>query len=183
LTFLFVSSWVDSVFTAGQQRALTLVNPISKAILQEATKADCDFLSRSNIMDYSYDIALAVRLSPLLYSRGFPGCCSASMKGESRSTVALWTLSAATRLRRPSSTRRRDFRGKKGRISPLSLLTSTRSALCLRWIAISWRVQVRGLVGVVCSNEALFDLGSDKWTKPVDETKLIHDPALLPSVL
>jgi 1-phosphatidylinositol-3-phosphate 5-kinase len=24
---------------------------------------------------------------------------------------------------------------------------------------------------------------SDKWTKPVDETKLIHDPALLPSVL
>ena len=23
----------------------------------------------------------------------------------------------------------------------------------------------------------------DKWTKPVDETKLIHDPALLPSVL
>ena len=24
---------------------------------------------------------------------------------------------------------------------------------------------------------------SDKWTKPVDETKLIHDPAHLPSVL
>ena len=23
----------------------------------------------------------------------------------------------------------------------------------------------------------------DKWTKPVDESKLIHDPALLPSVL
>ena len=52
--------------TAGQQRALTLVNPISKAIFQEATKADCDFLSRSNIMDYSYDIPLSVHF---LYSQ------------------------------------------------------------------------------------------------------------------
>lgn len=47
---LFDSEWIE-----GQQRALTLVDPVSKAILREATKADCDFLSRSNIMDYSYD--------------------------------------------------------------------------------------------------------------------------------
>jgi 1-phosphatidylinositol-3-phosphate 5-kinase len=54
----FLTLRVDGIFTfttAGQQRALTLVNPVSKAILQEATKADCDFLSKSNIMDYSYD--------------------------------------------------------------------------------------------------------------------------------
>ncbi|KAI0251595.1 hypothetical protein BJV78DRAFT_1374885 [Lactifluus subvellereus] len=47
---LFDSEWIE-----GQQRALTLVNPVSKAILQEAVRADCDFLARSNIMDYSVD--------------------------------------------------------------------------------------------------------------------------------
>ena len=37
----------------GQQRTLTLVTPTSKVVLQEAIKADSDFLMRSNIMDYS----------------------------------------------------------------------------------------------------------------------------------
>ncbi|KAI0260351.1 hypothetical protein BC834DRAFT_973492 [Gloeopeniophorella convolvens] len=45
---LFDSEWIE-----GQQRALTLVNPVSKVILQEAVRADCDFLAHSNIMDYS----------------------------------------------------------------------------------------------------------------------------------
>ncbi|KAI0773107.1 hypothetical protein BD413DRAFT_539189 [Trametes elegans] len=45
---LFDGEWIE-----GQQRALTLVRPHSKVILQEAVKADCDFLARSNIMDYS----------------------------------------------------------------------------------------------------------------------------------
>lgn len=40
--------------TEGQQRALTLVHPHSKVVLQDAIKADCEFLARSNIMDYSY---------------------------------------------------------------------------------------------------------------------------------
>ncbi|KAH8985256.1 hypothetical protein EDB86DRAFT_3105782 [Lactarius hatsudake] len=47
---LFDSEWIEG---ACQQRALTLVNPVSKVILQEAVRADCDFLSNSNIMDYS----------------------------------------------------------------------------------------------------------------------------------
>ncbi|KAH8985260.1 hypothetical protein EDB86DRAFT_2810283, partial [Lactarius hatsudake] len=47
---LFDSEWIVG---ACQQRALTLVNPVSKVILQEAVRADCDFLSNSNIMDYS----------------------------------------------------------------------------------------------------------------------------------
>ena len=94
-------------------------------------------------MDYSYDIALPAYLRLYSLAGGFPGCFSALTKRGSRSIVASWTLLAATRLRRPLSTRRRDFRGRKGRISPSSLLTSTRSVLCLRWIAISWRVQVR----------------------------------------
>ena len=38
----------------GQQRALTLVQPYSKVVLQEAVKADCEFLAKSNIMDYSW---------------------------------------------------------------------------------------------------------------------------------
>lgn len=38
---------------SGQQRALTLVQPHSKVVLQEAIKADCEFLAKSNIMDYS----------------------------------------------------------------------------------------------------------------------------------
>ncbi|KAI0643396.1 hypothetical protein C8Q79DRAFT_1074629 [Trametes meyenii] len=45
---LFDGEWIE-----GQQRALTLVRPHSKVILQEAVKADCDFLAKSNIMDYS----------------------------------------------------------------------------------------------------------------------------------
>ncbi|EMD31168.1 hypothetical protein CERSUDRAFT_89288 [Gelatoporia subvermispora B] len=45
---LFDGEWIE-----GQQRALTLVRPYSKVVFQEAIKADCDFLARSNIMDYS----------------------------------------------------------------------------------------------------------------------------------
>ncbi|KAI0824412.1 hypothetical protein BC628DRAFT_1379436 [Trametes gibbosa] len=45
---LFDGEWIE-----GQQRALTLVRPHSKVVLQGAIMADCEFLARSNIMDYS----------------------------------------------------------------------------------------------------------------------------------
>ncbi|KAA1470932.1 hypothetical protein DENSPDRAFT_798498 [Dentipellis sp. KUC8613] len=45
---LFDGEWIE-----GQQRALTLVYPHSKAILNDGLKSDCEFLARSNIMDYS----------------------------------------------------------------------------------------------------------------------------------
>ncbi|KAI0065116.1 hypothetical protein BV25DRAFT_1799271 [Artomyces pyxidatus] len=45
---LFDGEWIE-----GQERALTLVHPHSKIVLHEGLKADCDFLSNSNIMDYS----------------------------------------------------------------------------------------------------------------------------------
>ncbi|KAL0948446.1 hypothetical protein HGRIS_011019 [Hohenbuehelia grisea] len=45
---LFDGEWIE-----GQQRTLTLVRPHSKVILKEAIKNDAEFLSRSNIMDYS----------------------------------------------------------------------------------------------------------------------------------
>ena len=43
-----------SSFCQGQQRTVTLVRPHSKLVLREAIKSDAEFLSRSNIMDYSY---------------------------------------------------------------------------------------------------------------------------------
>ncbi|KAJ3730406.1 hypothetical protein C8R42DRAFT_6170 [Lentinula raphanica] len=45
---LFDGEWIE-----GQQQTLTLVRPHSKAVLREAIKSDADFLSKSNIMDYS----------------------------------------------------------------------------------------------------------------------------------
>ncbi|KDQ52492.1 hypothetical protein JAAARDRAFT_184041 [Jaapia argillacea MUCL 33604] len=45
---LFDGEWIE-----GQQRALILVQPYSKVVLQEAIKHDSEFLSKSNIMDYS----------------------------------------------------------------------------------------------------------------------------------
>jgi len=46
---LFDGEWIE-----GQQRALVLLQPHSKRVLQEAVKSDADFLARSNIMDYSF---------------------------------------------------------------------------------------------------------------------------------
>lgn len=45
---LFDGDWVDS-----QARTLVLVQPHSKAALKAALKNDTDFLTKSNIMDYS----------------------------------------------------------------------------------------------------------------------------------
>ncbi|KZV71492.1 hypothetical protein PENSPDRAFT_751730 [Peniophora sp. CONT] len=45
---LFDGEWIE-----GQEKALTLVYPHSKAILHEGLRSDCDFLAKSNIMDYS----------------------------------------------------------------------------------------------------------------------------------
>ena len=42
-------SWTNP----DQQRTLTLLHPNSKLVLQEAIKSDSEFLSKSNIMDYS----------------------------------------------------------------------------------------------------------------------------------
>lgn len=46
---LFDGEWIE-----GQQRALLLLQPHAKRVLQEAVQADADFLARSNIMDYSF---------------------------------------------------------------------------------------------------------------------------------
>ena len=145
--------------TVGRQRALTLVNPVSKVILQEAVRADCDFLASSNIMDYSYERLYHLLLRSL--TREFPGCCSVSTGRGSRFTVAWWTLSAATRSQRLLSTRQRAFLGKTGRTSPLSHRTSTRNVSCPHWMAIFWHAQVRMLM---CDDHQIDRFVSDKWT-------------------
>lgn len=48
-TTLFDGEWIE-----GASRALLLVRPHSKLILQEAVKCDAEFLAKANIMDYSY---------------------------------------------------------------------------------------------------------------------------------
>jgi hypothetical protein len=50
-------------YVIGQQRTLMLVRPHSKIALREAIKNDSDFLCRSNIMDYSYDLCVFVTSS------------------------------------------------------------------------------------------------------------------------
>jgi len=45
---LFDGEWIE-----GQQQTLMLLRPHSKTVLHEAIRSDADFLSRSNIMDYS----------------------------------------------------------------------------------------------------------------------------------
>ncbi|KAI0270207.1 hypothetical protein BGY98DRAFT_1132381, partial [Russula aff. rugulosa BPL654] len=84
----FDGEWIEG---QCQQRALTvtLINPVSKAILQEATKADCYFLSKSNIMDYS--LLLRIDEERKQIHRGLVD------------TIRSYTL------RRFWSTRRRDF--------------------------------------------------------------------------
>ena len=48
-----IFDYLYSPTNVGQQRALTLLHPHSKLVLQEAIKHDSEFLAKSNIMDYS----------------------------------------------------------------------------------------------------------------------------------
>jgi len=45
---LFDGEWIE-----GQQKTLMLVRPHSKEVLRASIRSDADFLSKSNIMDYS----------------------------------------------------------------------------------------------------------------------------------
>ncbi|KAI0251603.1 hypothetical protein BJV78DRAFT_1209092 [Lactifluus subvellereus] len=126
---LFDSEWIE-----GQQRALTLVNPVSKAILQEAVRADCNFLARSNIMDYS--LLLGVDEERKQIHCGLVD------------TIGSYTFA-------------KTLEGED-----ITIVPPHEYQECF-----------------VSALESYFMACPDKWTKPPDERKLIHDPALLPSVL
>ncbi|KAH9172446.1 hypothetical protein EDB89DRAFT_2069734 [Lactarius sanguifluus] len=150
---LFDSEWIEG---ACQQRALTLVNPVSKVILQEAG----DFLSNSNIMDYS--LLLGV------YGERKQIHCGLV------DTIGSYTFAKTLEYKA------KGLSGKDGKDHgyPTARVQGT-----LR-VRIGWVFH-----GVPRWDHALTITGlidrfvSDKWTKPPDEKKLIHDPALLPSVL
>ncbi|KAI9439217.1 hypothetical protein H4582DRAFT_2119766 [Lactarius indigo] len=154
---LFDSEWIE-----GQQRALTLVNPVSKVILQEAVRADCDFLSNSNIMDYS--LLLGV------YGERKQIHCGLV------DTIGSYTFAKTLEYKA------KGLSGKDGKditvIPPHEYKERFVSALDGYFMACpgTWdnALTITGLIDRFVS---------DKWTKPPDEKKLIHDPALLPSVL
>lgn len=53
LWYLLCRCWKIDPFK-DQQKSLILIQPHSGYVLQEAIKADAEFLAKSNIMDYSY---------------------------------------------------------------------------------------------------------------------------------
>ncbi|KAI0299986.1 hypothetical protein B0F90DRAFT_1810525 [Multifurca ochricompacta] len=126
---LFDSEWIE-----GQQRALTLVNPVSKVILQE----------RSNIMDYS--LLLGVDEEKKQIHCGLVD------------TIGSYTFAKTLEYKA------KGLSGKEEKditvIPPQEYQERFVSAL-----------------------DNYFMACPDKWTKPLDEKKLIYDPALLPSVL
>ena len=67
----------------GQQREPMLVQPHSKIILRDGIKNDTEFLSRSNIMDYSYVLLVpfSMKLRLVLF---ILVCCLGSMKRRNR---------------------------------------------------------------------------------------------------
>ncbi|KAI9453676.1 hypothetical protein F5148DRAFT_459148 [Russula earlei] len=135
---LFDSEWIE-----GQQRALTLVDPISKVIFQEAVRADCDFLERSNIMDYS--LLLGVDEERKQVHCGLVD------------TIGSYTFAKTLEYKAKGLSKE----GKDITVVP------------------PHEYEER----FVSAMESYFMACPDKWTRPVDETLLIHDPALLPSVL
>ena len=132
-------------------------------------------------MDYSYDYyVFSYPFSSLTHEGLFSGCCSALIKRESRFIVALLFEDFGAQCERTFGERRQKY-------CITVVLSTNTGALCPLRIAISWRVQVRKCA---CGTILFAPTGTymtpfvviDKWTKPVDETKLIPDPALLPSV-
>ncbi|KAH9028723.1 hypothetical protein EDB84DRAFT_1563020 [Lactarius hengduanensis] len=161
LSLLLSWQFINETYDVGQQRALTLVNPVSKVILQEAVRADCDFLSNSNIMDYSYEylyhspLWFLTRISRLLLG----------VYGERKQihcglvdTIGSYTF-AKTLEYKAKGLSRKD--GKDITVIPPHEYKER----------------------FVSALDGYFMACPDKWTKPPDEKKLIHDPALLPSVL
>jgi 1-phosphatidylinositol-3-phosphate 5-kinase len=103
---LFDGEWIEGMTLSSQctttnlifvridqQKTLTLIRPYSKVLLQDAIKNDAEFLSKSNIMDYS--------LAYFYYQYDFIDLHVAvyfweSMKRKRRSRAASSTLSVSS---------------------------------------------------------------------------------------
>jgi hypothetical protein len=135
------------------RRPATLINPVSKAILQKATKADCYFFSKSNIVDYLYDYILLSSLFFFTHVGSFLFRLLLSIDEERKQIhCGLVNNIGSYTFVKILEYKAKGLGGKKVKISRLPLLTSTKNALCPLWIAISWRVHVRkcAMWGLAC---------------------------------
>ncbi|KAJ6632234.1 hypothetical protein B0H10DRAFT_2206622 [Mycena sp. CBHHK59/15] len=135
---LFDGEWIE-----GQQRTLTLVRPHSKVVLREAIKSDADFLSKSNIMDYS--LLLGVDQERKQIACGLVD------------TIGSYTFAKTL-----------EYKAKQGLNSGKDVTVIPPAEYQERFVS---------------ALDGYFLACPDKWSRPMDDTKSISDPSLLPSVL
>ncbi|KAF8900880.1 hypothetical protein CPB84DRAFT_1747322 [Gymnopilus junonius] len=135
---LFDGEWIE-----GQQRTLTLVRPHSKVVLREAIKNDAEFLSRSNIMDYSLLLGVDEGKKEIV--------CGLV------DTIGSYTIAKTL-----------EYKAKQGLQSGKEVTVMPPTEYQERFIN---------------ALEGYFVACPDKWSKPLDESKIINDPNLLPGVL
>lgn len=135
---LFDGEWIE-----GQQRALTLVRPHSKFILDEAIKADCEFLAKSNIMDYSLLL----------------GIC------EERKTIACGLVDTIGSY---TFAKTLEYKAKQGLQSGKEVTVVPPAEYQERFVN---------------AMDNYFIACPDKWSRPLDDSKVPSDYRELPSVL
>ncbi|KDR71610.1 hypothetical protein GALMADRAFT_253980 [Galerina marginata CBS 339.88] len=135
---LFDGEWIE-----GQRRTLTLVRPHSKIILREAIKSDAEFLSKSNIMDYSLLLGVDNEKKEIV--------CGLV------DTIGSYTFAKTL-----------EYKAKQGLQSGKEVTVVPPTEYQDRFIN---------------ALEGYFVACPDKWSKPLDESKIINDPNLLPSIL
>ncbi|KAF8797636.1 hypothetical protein BYT27DRAFT_7265512 [Phlegmacium glaucopus] len=135
---LFDGEWIE-----GQQRTPMLVQPHSKIILRDAIKCDTEFLSKSNIMDYS--LLLGVDEEKRQIACGLVD------------TIGSYTFAKTL-----------EYKAKQGLQSGKEVTVVPPAEYRDRFVS---------------ALEGYFIACPDKWSKPLDEAKIISDPNLLPSVL
>ncbi|KAF8968465.1 hypothetical protein BDZ97DRAFT_1902851 [Flammula alnicola] len=135
---LFDGEWIE-----GQQRTLTLVRPYSKVILREAIKSDAEFLSKSNIMDYSLLLGIDEEKKEI--------ACGLV------DTIGSYTFAKTI-----------EYKAKQGLQSGKEVTVMPPTEYQERFVS---------------ALEGYFVACPDKWSKPLDDSRIISDPNLLPSVL
>ncbi|KAI0795874.1 hypothetical protein C8Q75DRAFT_744203 [Abortiporus biennis] len=135
---LFDGEWIE-----GQQRALTLLRPHSKVVLDEAIKADCEYLAKSNIMDYSLLLGIDEERKQL--------ACGLV------DTIGSYTFAKTL-----------EYKAKQG-------LNSGKEVTVVPPMEYQERF--------VTAMDSYFAACPDKWSRPLDHTKILCDYKQLPSVL
>ncbi|KAI9060832.1 hypothetical protein FKP32DRAFT_1632308 [Trametes sanguinea] len=154
---LFDGEWIE-----GQQKALTLVRPHSKVILHEAIKADCDFLARSNIMDYSLLLGIDDENKQMI--------CGLV------DTIGSYTFAKTL-----------EYKAKQGLNAGKEVTVVPPHEYQERFVAAmdEYFLACPGqFPSTVCPLGCMLTVGSaDKWSKPLDNTIVPSDCRDLPSVL